>query len=74
MDGGKTWYTHSSDPNVGDANEHHEDLFAVGVGAEVQFMRYLRAGVDLAWPRSHLSDPALEGDSPEVHVLVTLMF
>lgn len=74
MDGGKTWYTHTSNPNAGDLNEHHEELFSVGVGAEVQFMRYVRAGVDLAWPRSSLSDPSLEGDSPEVHVLVTLMF
>jgi hemolysin activation/secretion protein len=74
IDGGKTWYTRSSDPNAGDFNEHHEELFSVGVGAEVQFMRYVRAGVDLAWPRSKLSDDTKGGDSPEVHVLVTLMF
>ena len=79
MEGGKTWYVHTSDPNAGDFSEHHEDLFSVGVGVEVQFMRYVRAGVDLAWPRSKVFDPERGedvdgGDSPEVHVLVTLMY
>jgi hypothetical protein len=72
MDGAKTWYSDSDDPRTVD--EHDEDLFAVGVGAELQFMRYLRAGVDLAWPRSKLSDGSKGGDSPEVHVLITVMY
>jgi hemolysin activation/secretion protein len=68
MDGGQTWY---SDKGIG---EYNEDLFGVGVGAELQFMRYLRAGVDLGFPRSKLSNGDRGGNSPEVHALVTLMF
>ena len=73
MDGAQVWDARADSPAIR-AIEDHEDLFSVGVGAEVQFMRYLRAGVDLAWPRSKLSDDSRGGDSPEVHVLVTLMF
>jgi hemolysin activation/secretion protein len=72
IDGAETWYADSDDPRA--AGEHSEDLFSVGVGAELQFMRYLRAGVDLAWPRSNLSNESRGGDSPEVHVLITVMY
>jgi hemolysin activation/secretion protein len=72
-DGAKLWYSDSNDPSV-DVTEPDEDLFAVGLGAELQLMRYLRAGVDVAWPRSKLADGSKGGDSPEIHVLVTLMY
>jgi hemolysin activation/secretion protein len=73
VDGAKLWYSDSNDRAV-DVTEPDEDLFAVGVGAELQFMRYLRAGVDVAWPRSKLSDGSKGSDNPEIHVLVTLMY
>jgi hemolysin activation/secretion protein len=75
LDGAELWSSNSNDPSVNDDEaEPDEDLFAAGVGVELQFMRYLRAGVDLAWPRSKLADESRGGDSPEIHVLVTLMF
>jgi hemolysin activation/secretion protein len=73
-EGAKLWYSDTDDPAADDANAKDEDLFAVGLGAEVQFMRYVRAGVDVAWPRSKLSDGSKGSDNPEIHVLVTLMF
>jgi hemolysin activation/secretion protein len=73
FDGAKLWYSDSNDRAV-DVTEPDEDLFAVGLGAEIQFMRYLRAGVDVAWPRSKLSDGSKGSDNPEIHVLVTLMY
>jgi hemolysin activation/secretion protein len=73
-DGAKLWYSDTNDPAAVDVNEQDEDLFAVGIGTELQFMRYLRAGVDIAWPRSKLSDDSKGSDNPEIHVLVTLMF
>ena len=37
--------------------------------------RALRAGVDVAWPRSKLADDSRGNDDPfEIHVLVTVMF
>src|SRR5262249_6408603 len=73
-DGSETWYARTNDPAAVDVNEHRESLFGVGLGVELQFMRYFRGGVDLAWPRSKLSDNSNGGSSPEVHGLVTLMF
>ncbi len=72
MDGAELWY--AEDDLDKEDFQRDEDLFAVGVGAELQFMRYLRAGVDLAWPRSKLADGSEGSDDPEVHVLVTVMF
>ena len=74
FDGAKLWYSDTNDPSAVDVNERDEDLFAWGIGAEFQFMRYLRAGVDVAFPRSKLSDGSKGSDDPELHVLVTLMF
>jgi hemolysin activation/secretion protein len=74
VDGAETWNADTNDPTAVDVNERDEDLFSVGIGTELQLMRYLRAGVDLAWPRSKLEDGSRGGDSPEVHVLVTVMF
>jgi hemolysin activation/secretion protein len=72
-DGAKLWYSDSNDPTV--PEDQDEDLFSVGVGAELQFMRYLRAGVDVAWPRSKLADDSRGNDDPfEIHLLVTVMF
>ena len=74
-DGAKLWYADTNDPLAVDVNERDEDLFSVGVGAELQFMRYLRAGVDVAWPRSKLADDSRGNDDPfEIHMLVTVMF
>jgi len=74
VDGGLTYQEDGDDPSAVVANEEDESLFAVGLGAELQFMRYLRAGVDVAWPRSQLEDGSRGGDSPELHVVVTVMF
>ena len=74
IDGGLTYIEDPDDPNAAVFSEEDEDLFGVGIGAELQFMRYLRAGVDLAWPRSKLEDGRTGGDKPEVHVVVTVMF
>jgi hemolysin activation/secretion protein len=73
-DGAELWYADTNDPLAVDVNERDEDLFSLGVGAEFQFMRYLRAGVDLAWPRSKLENGSRGGDRPEVHALFTVMF
>lgn len=73
MDGAETWYARADDPLVR-AAESREDLFSVGIGTELQLLRYVRAGVDLAWPRSRLSDGSKGGDNPEVHALFTVMF
>jgi hemolysin activation/secretion protein len=74
MDGAELWYSDTNDPNAVVANEDDQELFSVGVGAELQLMRYLRAGVDVAWPRERLADGTRGGNKPEVHALVTLMF
>jgi hemolysin activation/secretion protein len=74
LDGAKLWYSGTNDPAAVDTNAKDEDLFAWGIGAELQFMRYARAGVDVAFPRSKLSDGSKGSDDPEIHLLVTLMF
>ena len=69
------WYSDTDDPAAVDANEEDEDLFAVGLGAELHFMRYVRTSLEVAWPRSKLADDTRGNDDPyEIHVLVTLMF
>jgi hypothetical protein len=74
MDGGLTWVEDPDDPNAAVANEEDEDLFGVGVGVELQFMRYFSAGLDVAFPRSNLADGSRGGNYPELHFLVTVMF
>lgn len=68
LDGARTYV---SDRHSG---EHHEALASYGVGVELQLLRYLRAGVDVAWPRASLSDGTQAGDHPRVHFLVSVMF
>ena len=74
MDGAETWYNQDTPDASARMAESREDLFSVGLGVELQLLRYLRAGVDLAWPRSKLADGRDNGDSPKVHALFTVMF
>jgi hemolysin activation/secretion protein len=73
MDGAKIWDARADAPGVREF-EDRDDLFSIGVGAELQFMGYLRAGVDVGWPRARLVGGPSAGDSPKIHALVTLMF
>lgn len=68
LDGGRTWVTDAG------IEERDETLASYGVGIELQLLRYLRAGVDVAWPRSDLSSGTQAGDDPELHFVVTVMF
>jgi hemolysin activation/secretion protein len=74
VDGARTYETRTDEPSVLNNTEDRESLLAVGLGVEVQFMRYLRAGIDVAWPRSKLSDETTGSDDPEYHFTATLMF
>jgi hemolysin activation/secretion protein len=74
VDGARTYETRTDEPSIVNATEDRESLLAYGVGVEVQFMRYLRAGVDIAWPRSKLSDDSTGSDDPEIHAVATFMF
>lgn len=80
IDGGRTWVV---DPGT---EELDQTLASYGVGVELQLLRFLRASVDVAWPRSGVEectgtgslcvprDDTRPGDAPELHFLVTVMF
>ena len=74
LDGARTYETRTENPSVLDNAEDRESLLGAGIGAELSFMRYLRAGIDVAWPRSKLADESKGSDDPEYHFTVTLMF
>jgi len=80
LDGARTWVVDAR------SEELDQTLASYGVGVELQLLRFLRAGVDVAWPRSGVEactgtgpvcvprDDPRPGDSPELHFSVTVMF
>ena len=59
----------------GDAGRlRKETLAAWGIGAELLLMRHLRAGIDLGFRRSGLSDGTRAGISPRTHLYVTITY
>jgi hemolysin activation/secretion protein len=74
VDAARTYETRTDEASFVNVAEDRESLLAWGIGAEIQFMRYLRAGVDVAWPRSKLADESTGSDDPQIHAVATIMF
>ena len=54
--------------------ESDQTLLAVGLGAELHFMKHLAARVDVGWPQRKLEDENEDIDRPEIHAAITVLY
>jgi hemolysin activation/secretion protein len=70
VDAARVKTQNSHDPQI--SYESNETLIGIGLGAELQLLKYLSVRVDVGWPQRGLENASI--DRPEFHTALTLRY